>query len=109
MSYFGRLIVAGDQADVVRAAQLVLPQGLHEADRHQVVRDEDRIRPPPQQGDPAFVAGLDAEIAGQNQLRVDAPAMRQQRLFVAGQGPPRALVSRLDVLTLGPFNMPIRR
>jgi len=65
------MVVTGDEADVVGAAQLILTQCLHEAHRHQVVGDEHRVRPPPQQGDAALVTRLDAEVAGDDQLRLE--------------------------------------
>jgi hypothetical protein len=48
-----RVIVTGDDPDVLRAADLVLPQRLHEADHHQVIGHEHRVRLPPEQGDAA--------------------------------------------------------
>ena len=69
------MVVAGDDGDVLRAAQPVLPQRLHEADRHQVVADEHRVGPALQQLEAGAIAGLDAEIAVDDQRRVEAAAL----------------------------------
>ena len=57
-----RMIVAGDDGDVFRAAQLVLLQRAHESDGHQVVGDEHRVRPLLQDLD----AGLDSRSRSRN-------------------------------------------
>src|SRR5206468_8759921 len=69
--------------DVFRTAQLVVPERAHEPDAHQVVRDEYGVGTLFQKLEARAVARFHAEIAFDDQRRVDRLSPVAQRRAIA--------------------------
>ena len=81
------MIVAGDDGDVFGAPELILPQRLHEADAHQIVRDEHGVGPVLEQLEPRAIARLDAEIALDDQGGIERLVPVAERRAIAVEPP----------------------
>ena len=84
------MVVAGDDGDVFGTAQLVLAEGAHEADGHQIVRDEHRVGLLLEDVESAAISGFDAEVAMARQRRHEGPSGVPQRFLVSGEPLPCA-------------------
>ena len=90
------MVVAGHDGDVFRTPQLVLPERAHEPDGHQVVRDEYGVGSLFQELEARAIARFHAEIAFDDQRRVDRLFPVAQRCAIAieaaarGRGAPEA-------------------